>query len=99
MFLQMQVREIIKTEKLVPREPLQNITDSLCLLVNNLLETFFNGQFSLISVSNSFHRLWSLTEIEIHSSEFRAGNAAPVCWNSILSFLKKFLYKSEAKKN
>lgn len=41
MFLQIQVREIIKPKKLVPRELLQNITDILCLPTHSLLVTFF----------------------------------------------------------
>lgn len=99
MVLQMQVTEIINTKKLVPRELLQIITDCLCLPVNSFMETFFHGQFSLISFSNSFARPQSLTEIKIHSSALRAANAAPVCLNSILNFFKIFLYTSEAKKN
>lgn len=99
MFLQMQVTEIINTKKLVPRELLQIITGCLCLPVNSFMETFFHGQFSLISLSNSFARPQSLTEIKIHSSALRAANAAPVCLNSILNFFKIFLYTSEAKKN
>lgn len=98
MFLQMQVTEIINTKKLVPRELLQIITD-LCLPVNSFMETFFHGQFSLISLPNPFARPQSLTEIKIHSSVLRAANAAPVCLNSILNFFKIFLYTSEAKKN
>lgn len=98
MFLQMQVREIIKTKKLVPRELLQNITD-ICAFPSTACWRLFCGHCSLISLSKSFSRLRSLTEIKIHSSEFRSGNAAPVCLNSILFFFKNFLYTSEAKKN
>lgn len=100
MILQIQVREIIKPKKLAPRELLQNITDILCLPTHSLLVTFFfYGRCSPISLSNSFSRLQSLIEIEIHSWEFRADSAAPVGLNSVLSFLKNFLHTSKAKKD
>lgn len=40
MFLKMQVREIIQTQKLEPRGLLQSITDILCLRISSLLKTF-----------------------------------------------------------
>lgn len=76
-FLKMQAGEIIKTKKK---------SQTFCAFPSTACwRLFFNGQCSHILLLKSFSRL--LTEME-----FRAGNAALVCFNSIPIFVKNFLY-------
>lgn len=97
MFLQVQVREIIKIGKLLPGELLQNIRPFVPSHQQFAGVFFFLEHFSLTSLSNSFSGLLALTGNEIDPSESRAGNEALV-FLFIFIFSKKIHYIIGAEK-